>query len=55
MRIVRRLFYQQGARRGFHGQGILYARLVAQKLTGYFNVHNMQAGFVAALQAAGFL
>jgi hypothetical protein len=55
MRIVRRLFYQYGARRGFHGQGILYARLVAQKLAGYLQLHHMQAGFVAALQAGGFL
>jgi hypothetical protein len=55
MRTVQRLFHQHGARYGFHGQGMLYARLVAQRLAQYLGLHHMQAGFLAALRAAHFI
>jgi len=55
MRTVRRLFHQHGIRYGFRGQGMIYARLVAQRLAQYLGVHHMHAGFTAALRAAGFL
>jgi hypothetical protein len=55
MRNVRRLFQQHGVRLGFRGQGMIYARLVAQRLAHHLGVAHMQAGFITALQAAGFL
>ena len=55
MRTVRRLFYRHGVVLGFRGQGILYARLVAQRLVAHLGLRRLHAAFTTALRAAGFL